>query len=70
MVVTCNYRLGLLGLHYLGDLAGSAYTQGNAALADWPRYDLTHRTTMLLNEVSQVVDDPQAEILPLWETVS
>lgn len=42
----------------------------SAACADWPRYDLTHRTTMLLNEISQVVDDPQAEILPLWETVS
>jgi para-nitrobenzyl esterase len=41
-----------------------------AALADWPRYDRTHRTTMLLNEVSQVVDDPQAELLPLWENVS
>ena len=41
-----------------------------AALPDWPRYDLTHRTTMLLNEVSQVVDDPQAELLPLWENVS
>lgn len=40
------------------------------AFADWPRYDLTHRTTMLLNDVSQVVDDPQAEILPLWDTVS
>ena len=40
------------------------------ALPDWPRYDLTHRRTMLLNEVSQVVDDPQAELLPLWETVS
>ena len=40
-----------------------------AALADWPRYELTHRTTMLLNEVSQVVDNPQAELLPLWETV-
>ena len=42
----------------------------SAAFADWPRYDLTHRTTMLLNEVSQVVDDPQAELLPLWENVS
>lgn len=40
------------------------------ALPDWPRYDLTHRTTMLLNEVSQVVDDPQAELLPFWENVS
>ena len=40
-----------------------------AALPDWPRYDPTHRTTMLLNEVSQVVDDPQAELLPLWENV-
>lgn len=39
-------------------------------LADWPRYDLTHRATMLLNEVSQVVDHPQADILPLWDTVS
>lgn len=40
------------------------------ALADWPRYDLTHRRTMLLNEVSQVVDDPQADLLPFWENVS
>jgi para-nitrobenzyl esterase len=40
------------------------------ALADWPGYDRTHRTTMLLNEVSQVVDDPQAQLLPLWENVS
>ena len=40
-----------------------------AALPHWPRYDLIHRTTMLLNEVSQVVDDPQAELLPLWENV-
>jgi para-nitrobenzyl esterase len=41
-----------------------------AAFADWPPYDLTHRTTMLLNDVSQKVDDPQAEILPLWSAVS
>jgi para-nitrobenzyl esterase len=41
-----------------------------AAFADWPHYDLIHRTTMLLNEVSQVVEDPQAELLPLWENVS
>jgi para-nitrobenzyl esterase len=41
-----------------------------AASADWPPYDLTHRTTMLFNAVSEVVDDPQAEMLPLWETVS
>ncbi len=41
-----------------------------AAFADWPPYDLTHRTTMLLNDVSRPVDDPQAEILPLWKIVS
>jgi para-nitrobenzyl esterase len=34
VVVTCNYRLGLLGWLYLGDLAGHAYAQGNAALLD------------------------------------
>lgn len=39
-------------------------------LPDWPHYDLTHRRMMLLNEVSQVVDDPQAELLPFWENVS
>jgi para-nitrobenzyl esterase len=41
----------------------------SAALADWPPYDLTHRTTMLLNDVSQLMDDPQADVLPLWEAV-
>lgn len=45
-------------------------TPTTAAFADWPSYDLTHRTTMLLNAVSQTVDDPQADVLPLWETVS
>jgi para-nitrobenzyl esterase len=34
VVVTLNYRVGLLGLLYLGDLAGEAYAAGNAALLD------------------------------------
>src|SRR5262249_15452434 len=34
VVVTCNYRLGLLGFLYLGGLAGEAYAKGNAALLD------------------------------------
>ncbi len=34
VVVTCNYRLGLLGFLYLGDIAGEAYAQGNVALLD------------------------------------
>jgi para-nitrobenzyl esterase len=34
VVVTINYRLGLLGLLYLGDLAEGAYARGNAALLD------------------------------------
>jgi len=34
VVVTINYRLGLLGMLYLGDLAGEAYRRGNVALLD------------------------------------
>jgi len=34
VVVTLNYRLGLLGMLYLGDLAGEAYRHGNVALLD------------------------------------
>jgi carboxylesterase type B len=45
-------------------------TPKTAAFADWLPYDLTHRTTMLLNDASQVVSDPQADILPIWNTVS
>jgi para-nitrobenzyl esterase len=41
-----------------------------AAFPDWPHYDLIHRPTMILNDVSQVVENPQAEILPLWDTIS
>jgi para-nitrobenzyl esterase len=34
VVVTLNYRLGLLGLMYLGDLLGADYAAGNYALLD------------------------------------
>jgi para-nitrobenzyl esterase len=34
VVVTINYRLGLLGLLYLGELAGEPYRHGNVALLD------------------------------------
>jgi para-nitrobenzyl esterase len=34
VVVTINYRLGLFGLLYLGELAGEPYRHGNVALLD------------------------------------
>ena len=38
----------------------------STALPDWPIYALPQRATMILNETSQVVEQPQAELLPLW----
>ena len=34
VVVTVNYRLGMLGFLYLGDIAGDDYAEGNCALLD------------------------------------
>ena len=34
VVVTINYRIGLLGFLYLGDIAGDAYAAGNQGLLD------------------------------------
>ncbi|HTE53759.1 MAG TPA: carboxylesterase/lipase family protein [Kofleriaceae bacterium] len=34
VVVTINYRIGLLGFLYLGELAGGDFAEGNAALLD------------------------------------
>jgi carboxylesterase type B len=33
----------------------------------WPKYDLTHRSTMRFDTVSEVVENPLAEKLALWK---
>lgn len=35
----------------------------------WPKYDLAHRPTMRFDTASEVVDDPLAVELALWEGV-
>jgi para-nitrobenzyl esterase len=35
----------------------------------WPKYDPSHRPTMRFDTTSQVVDDPLAAELALWEGV-
>lgn len=45
---------------------------GNPAIASlpaWPPYDLDRRSTMIFNDVSQVVDDPQGQLRILWKQV-
>src|SRR5581483_6120839 len=35
----------------------------------WPRYELEHRPTMLINTQCQVVNDPDSPIRQLWESL-
>ena len=39
-------------------------------LPSWPRYELEHRSTMLINSECQVVNDPDSPIRQLWESLS
>ena len=41
----------------------------NDTLPDWPTYSLANRSTMILNEVSGVLENPQAELLSLWAEI-
>ena len=38
-------------------------------LPAWPRYELEHRSTMLINSQCQVVNDPDSPIRQLWESL-
>jgi para-nitrobenzyl esterase len=38
-------------------------------LTSWPRYDLSHRSTMLIDVQCQVVSDPDSAIRKLWENL-
>jgi len=38
-------------------------------LPAWPRYELEHRPTMLINTQCQVVNDPDSPIRQLWESL-
>ena len=38
-------------------------------LPRWPRYELAHRSTMLINTRCQVVNDPDSSIRQLWESL-
>jgi para-nitrobenzyl esterase len=42
---------------------------GGHGLPDWPRYDIKHRATMLIDVKCQVVPDPDRPIRELWESL-
>jgi para-nitrobenzyl esterase len=42
---------------------------GAPGLPAWPRYELKHRSTMLIDVRCQVVDDPDRPIRELWESL-
>jgi para-nitrobenzyl esterase len=42
---------------------------GATTLPSWPRYELKHRSTMLIDVRCQVVDDPDKSIRELWESL-
>jgi para-nitrobenzyl esterase len=42
---------------------------GASGLPNWPRYELKHRSTMLIDARCQVVDDPDRPIRELWKSL-
>jgi para-nitrobenzyl esterase len=42
---------------------------GAPGLPTWPRYELRHRATMLINVECQVVDDPDGGIRQVWQSI-
>jgi para-nitrobenzyl esterase len=42
---------------------------GDGAIPEWPYYDLTERPTMVFNETTEVVNDPDGERRAAWDGV-
>jgi para-nitrobenzyl esterase len=41
----------------------------DGSLPAWPRYDATRRATLLLDDESQIVDDPGGDTRSLWSAL-
>ncbi|TXG92203.1 hypothetical protein DW322_21095 [Rhodococcus rhodnii] len=45
----------------------TTFATSGAPLASWPQYDESRRATMVFDEISRVVDDPEREKRIAWE---
>jgi para-nitrobenzyl esterase len=55
------------GAQALADKVSSTWANfARSGMCDWPAYDLARRTTMVFDDQSRTVDDPDGAVRPLW----
>ncbi len=56
------------GAQALADQVSKTWANfARSGLCDWPAYDLSRRTTMVFDDQSRTVDDPDGAMRPLWQ---
>jgi para-nitrobenzyl esterase len=56
------------GAQALADKVSSTWANfARSGMCDWPAYELARRTTMVFDDQSRTVDDPDGAVRPLWQ---
>jgi para-nitrobenzyl esterase len=59
------------GAQTLADKVSKTWANfARSGMCDWPAYDVARRTTMVFNDDSRTVDDPDGAVRPIWAEVA